>query len=167
MRYLAGGRDELEEALPVDPSKLLGVGLLLSGAAAVIPMFMGYPPLTSGYIEPEIPLIGAVTIPSALLFDAGVYTIVVGLAMHILTSLGAQIDREEDERKERARDRARALQIKNEERKRAREEKAKQRASARIAERAQRAGQAVKERRVDRRANSETGISTSRTGEVQ
>ena len=167
LRYLAGGRDELEEALPVDPSKLLGVGLLLSGAAAVIPMFMGYPPLTSGYIEPEIPLIGAVTIPSALLFDAGVYTIVVGLAMHILTSLGAQIDREEDERKERARDRARALQIKNEERKRAREEKAKQRASARIAERAQRAGQAVKERRVDRRANSETGISTSRTGEVQ
>ena len=121
LRYLAGGREELEEALPVDPSKLLGAGLLLSGLAAVIPMFLGYPPLTSGYIEPVLPLIGAVTIPSALLFDAGVYTIVVGTTMHTLTSLGAQIDREEEERKERARDRARALQQKNEERRRARE----------------------------------------------
>ena len=121
LRYIAGGREELEEALPVDPSKLLGAGLLLSGLAAVIPMFFGYPPLTSGYIEPVLPLIGTVTIPSALLFDAGVYTIVVGTTMHTLTSLGAQIDREEDERKERARDRARALQQKNEDRRRARE----------------------------------------------
>lgn len=185
LRYLAGGREELEEALPVDPSKLLGTGLLLSGAAAVIPMFLGYPPLTSSYIEPELPLIGTVTVPSALLFDAGVYTIVVGLVMHILTSLGAQIDREEDQRKERARDRARALQRKNEERQRAREERARQRSagrssaggssagrssaqrpSARIAERAGKAGQAVRER-VDKRAQAERGISTTRTGEVQ
>ncbi|MDK8626004.1 Na+/H+ antiporter subunit A [Corynebacterium appendicis] len=137
LRYLAGGRDELEEALPVDPSKLLGTGLLLSGAAAVIPMFLGHPPLTSGYIEPEVPLIGAVTVPSALLFDAGVYTIVIGLVMHILTSLGGQIDREEDQRKERARDRARALHRKNEERKRAREENARQRAAERSEKRAQ------------------------------
>ncbi len=151
LRYLAGGREELEEALPVDPSKLLGTGLLLSGAAAVIPMFLGYPPLTSGYIEPELPLIGPVTVPSALLFDAGVYTIVVGLVMHILTSLGGQIDREEDERKERARDRARALQRKNEERKRAREEHAQRR----------------EQRRVDKLAQAERGISTTRTGEVQ
>ena len=68
-----------------------------------------------------------VTIPSALLFDAGVYAIVIGLAMHILHSLGGQLDLEEDERKERARDRARALQRKNEQRRALREETLAQR----------------------------------------
>ena len=139
LRYLAGGREELEEALPVDPAKILGTGLLLSGAAAIIPMFMGYPPLTSGYIEPELPLIGPVTIPSALLFDAGVYAIVIGLAMHILHSLGGQLDLEEDERKERARDRARALQRKNEQRRAAREETLAQREREREAEKQKKA----------------------------
>ena len=56
--------------------------------------------------------------PSALVFDAGVYIIVVGLIMHVLASMGAYLDREEDTRKQRARDRARELQVKNEERRR-------------------------------------------------
>lgn len=102
-------------------------------------MFMGYPPLTSGYIEPELPLIGPVTIPSALLFGAGVYAIVIGLAMHILHSLGGQLDLEEDERKERARDRARALQRKNEQRRAAREETLAQREREREAEKQKKA----------------------------
>ena len=44
--------------------------------------------------------------------------IVVGLIMHVLASMGAYLDREEDTRKQRARDRARELQAKNEERRR-------------------------------------------------
>jgi len=48
-------------------------------------------------------------LPSALLFDAGVYLIVVGLMMHILSSLGGQLDQEEEMRKQRARDRARSM----------------------------------------------------------
>ena len=121
LRYLAGGREEFEDALPFDPAKVLGTGLLLSTIAAFIPLAMGYPPLTTGYVEPDLPLIGPVAIPSALLFDAGVYTIVIGLTMHIISSLGSRLDEEEDERKERARDRARELQRKNDQRRLERE----------------------------------------------
>ncbi|WP_115685811.1 Na+/H+ antiporter subunit A [Corynebacterium senegalense] len=131
LRYLAGGRREIEEALPVDPAKLLGTGLIVSGATALAPMLWGYPPLTTGYVEPELPLIGPVAITSALLFDAGVYLIVIGLIMQILTTVGAYLDYEEEARKERARQRARELQAKN---LRRREEQARRR-QARAAQR--------------------------------
>lgn len=109
LRYVAGGREELEEALPIDAGRILGTGLILGAAGAIWPMLLGNPPLTSDYWEFTLPLIGMVTVPSALLFDAGVYLIVVGLIMHILTSLGAQLDLEEEMRKQRARDRARSM----------------------------------------------------------
>ena len=100
------------------PGKVLGIGIMFTTAAAVAPMFFGMPPLTSSYAEFDVPLIGDVTVPSALIFDAGVYVIVVGLIMHVLASMGAYLDREEDTRKQRARDRARKLQAKNEQRRR-------------------------------------------------
>lgn len=118
LRYLAGGRREAEETLPVHPGKVLGIGIMFTTAAAVAPMFFGMPPLTSSYAEFDVPLIGDVIVPSALIFDAGVYIIVVGLIMHVLASMGAYLDREEDTRKQRARDRARKLQAKNEQRRR-------------------------------------------------
>ena len=116
LRYLAGGRSEAEETLPVHPGKVLGIGIMFTTASAVAPMFFGMPPLTSSYAEFSVPLVGDVTVPSALIFDAGVYIIVVGLIMHVLASMGAYLDREEDTRKQRARDRARELQAKNEQR---------------------------------------------------
>src|SRR5699024_7703485 len=62
-------------------------------------------------------LIGEVSLPSALVFDLGVYLIVIGLTMHILHSLGGKLDEEEEIRKQRARDRARSLARKNRQRK--------------------------------------------------
>lgn len=109
LRYLAGGRRELDEALPVDPSTLLGIGLLLSSITAIVPMLFGLAPLTSQFWEFHPPLIEHMAIVSPLVFDAGVYLIVIGLILHILQSLGAQLDRDEEARKERARERARVL----------------------------------------------------------
>lgn len=109
LRYLAGGRDELEEALPVDAGRVLGTGLLLSAAMVVAPMVFGYPPLTTAYARVDVPLVGGVSLPSALIFDAGVYLIVVGLTLHILSSAGAKLDAEEDARKQRARQRKEEL----------------------------------------------------------
>ena len=59
----------------------MGIGIMFTTAAAVVPMFSSYPPLTSSYVELTLPLIGEVTVPSALVFDAGVYVIVIGLIM--------------------------------------------------------------------------------------
>ncbi|WP_084168395.1 Na+/H+ antiporter subunit A [Corynebacterium atypicum] len=129
LRYLAGGRAELEVTLPIDPSKILGTGLIAAASGIIWPMFVGEPPLTSHVWEGELPLIGEIHVPSALLFDAGVYIIVVGLAMHILTSLGGQIDVDEESRRQRARDRARSLARSTERRRSA----AKAKASANVA----------------------------------
>ena len=113
LRYLAGGRAELEEALPIDGGRTMAVGLLFSLGAVVTPMFFGHPPLTTAYTKVPIPLVGDVSLPSALIFDAGVYLIVVGLTLCVLSSLGAKLDEEEDMRKQRARDRARSLARRN------------------------------------------------------
>ncbi|MDY5784733.1 Na+/H+ antiporter subunit A [Corynebacterium sp.] len=133
LRYLAGGRREITAALPIDPAKMLGVGLIVAAVAAIAPMFLGNPPLTSGYIEPDLPLIGEVAIPSALVFDAGVYLIVIGLTMHVLLSVGAHLDYEEHQRKERARERARQLQEKNKVRREKQNARRQERASERKA----------------------------------
>ncbi|BAU97084.1 monovalent cation/H+ antiporter subunit A [Corynebacterium suranareeae] len=110
LRYLAGGREELEEALPVDAGRILGTGLSVSAVALLWPMvLLGEPPLTSHIWDLTLPLIGDIHIASALIFDLGVYLIVIGLTMHILNSLGGQLDRDEEMRKQRARDRARRL----------------------------------------------------------
>ena len=118
LRYLAGGYKEIEDALPIDPARILGTGILVASVAFAAPMFFGYPPLMSSYAEFDVPLIGEVTAPSALVFDAGVYLIVIGLIMHVLPSMGAYLDREDEARKDRARDRAKELQQKNASRRR-------------------------------------------------
>ncbi|RNE49900.1 Na+/H+ antiporter subunit A [Corynebacterium alimapuense] len=119
LRYLAGGRTELEEALPIDAGRILGSGLIIAAIAVIWPMFLGWPPLTSAYESVDLPLIGNMSLPSALIFDTGVYLIVVGLIMHILNSLGGQLDLEEQMRKQRARDRARSMARSAERRQRA------------------------------------------------
>lgn len=95
LRYLAGGREELDAAIPVDANKLLSWGLLSSAATVIVPIFLGLSPLTSGVLDIHIPVIGDLHVVSALFFDAGVYLIVIGLVLHILRSLGAQLDHEE------------------------------------------------------------------------
>ncbi|MFE9579045.1 Na+/H+ antiporter subunit A [Nocardia sp. NPDC006044] len=94
LRYLAGGRYELGEALPVDAGHLLGAGLALAAGTAVGSLFFGVPPLSSAIFEVTLPLLGHVKLVTALIFDLGVYLIVVGLVLDVLRSLGARLDSE-------------------------------------------------------------------------
>jgi multicomponent Na+:H+ antiporter subunit A len=92
LRYLAGGRYELGETLPLDAGKILGVGLALSAGTAVTSLFLGAPVLSSAVFEFDVPVLGTVKLVTALFFDLGVYLIVVGLVLDVLRSLGAQVD---------------------------------------------------------------------------
>ena len=96
-RYLAAGRFELGEAAPVDAGKLLGFGVLFAGGTALVPVFFGVDALTSTWFEAELPVIGHIEFVTSTLFDVGVYLVVVGLALDILRSLGAEIDRQQEE----------------------------------------------------------------------
>jgi multicomponent Na+:H+ antiporter subunit A len=92
LRYLAGGRYELGETLPLDAGKILGVGLGLSAGTAVASLLVGAPALSSAMFEIDVPLLGHIKIVTALFFDLGVYLIVVGLVLDVLRSLGARLD---------------------------------------------------------------------------
>ena len=92
LRYLAGGRYELGETLPLDAGKILGVGLALSAGTAVASLLLGAPVLSSAVVAFDIPVLGTVKFVTALFFDLGVYLIVVGLVLDVLRSLGARVD---------------------------------------------------------------------------
>ncbi|QIS23159.1 Na+/H+ antiporter subunit A [Nocardia terpenica] len=94
LRYLAGGRYELAEALPVDAGHLLGAGLTLAAGTATGSLLLGAPPLSSAIVELTLPVFGHVKLVTAMLFDLGVYLIVVGLVLDVLRSLGARLDTE-------------------------------------------------------------------------
>lgn len=94
LRYLAGGRYELGEALPFDAGKVLGAGLALSAATAATSLLLGAPVLSSAVVQFDIPVFGHVKLVTALFFDLGVYLIVVGLVLDVLRSLGARVDLE-------------------------------------------------------------------------
>ena len=96
LRYLAGGRYELGEAAPVDPGKLLGSGLLLSGTTGVAGLLLGADALQTTILQATLPVLGEVKLVTSLFFDIGVYLIVVGLVLDVLRSLGAQIDADEE-----------------------------------------------------------------------
>ena len=96
LRYLAGGRYEIGETVPIDAGKILGLGLIFAAGTALASVFLGAPALSSATIEMTLPLLGDIKLVTALFFDLGVYLIVVGLVLDVLRSLGARLDAEVD-----------------------------------------------------------------------
>ncbi|WP_127479489.1 Na+/H+ antiporter subunit A [Nocardioides pantholopis] len=94
IRYLAGGRYELDEAAPVDAGRLIGSGLAVAAVAALLPLAFGGVVLQSAVIDLHLPLLGDLHLVTSVFFDIGVYLVVVGLALDLLRALGSQIDRQ-------------------------------------------------------------------------
>jgi len=93
MRYLAGGRYELAAAAPVDAGVLLGVGMAVSAGTALLGYAWGDTVLAPGHFTVHLPVTGELTVYSSLLFDIGVYVLVIGLVLDILRSFGSELDR--------------------------------------------------------------------------
>ena len=96
IRYLAGGRYELGEAAPIAPGKLLGGGIMLAAGTAVSSLFFGKAVFESTWYEAQWGPF-AISAGTSTLFDIGVYLVVLGVVLDILRSLGAQVDRHQDE----------------------------------------------------------------------
>lgn len=96
LRYLAGGRYELSEAAPVQAGFVLGSGMAIAVAAGVLPVLFGGTVFATATPIVHVPLLGELHFPSALLFDTGVYLVVVGVLLDFLRSLGSQIDQQQE-----------------------------------------------------------------------
>ncbi len=91
---LAFSVPEARRLLRVDPQLLIGLGLLVAMGSALASVALGLPLMTGLWTEIHVPGFGKVPLGTPLLFDAGVYLDVVGVATLIIFSMA-----EEDGRK--------------------------------------------------------------------
>ena len=96
LRYLAGGRYELAVAAPVDAGVVLGTGLFIAVGTGVTALVLGGEVLQSALFDAHLPVLGHVHFVTSMIFDVGVYLIVIGLVLDILRSLGTEVDRQEE-----------------------------------------------------------------------
>ena len=92
LRFVAHGPDDVRRMVRVRPEKLLGTGVLLAALAAIAPMLVGGQLLSSDTFTAALPLIGKVKGSSVLVFDIGVYLVVIGLVLTMLDTLGGELD---------------------------------------------------------------------------
>ena len=90
LQYMIGGTRWIEDRLSVQPLRWIGSGLLIAAMTGLGAWLFGYPFLTSYFAYAELPLIGRIPTASALLFDIGVFALVLGATTLILIALAHQ-----------------------------------------------------------------------------
>ncbi len=74
---------------PAQATRLLAVGGVTVVVVAIVPLLVGGDLLDMRVVQTDVPLLDTVKTGSALIFDAGVTLIVVGLVVAVLQGLGA------------------------------------------------------------------------------
>ncbi len=90
VQYMVAGTQWAEAHIDLNPRRWVAFGLLLAVGTGLGALFFGYPFLTTHTAHVELPWIGELHLPSATFFDAGVFTVVVGATLLILTALAHQ-----------------------------------------------------------------------------
>jgi multicomponent Na+:H+ antiporter subunit B len=81
--------DEFEEGLTGGYRTMFGVGLALAAGSGLVPILLGRPFLTQAVVFLEhLPVYGELEVASALAFDVGVYLVVVGGLLTIVSVVG-------------------------------------------------------------------------------
>ncbi|MCW8815860.1 MAG: Na+/H+ antiporter subunit B [Chlorobium sp.] len=86
--FIANGIDAARTIVRFDPLRIMAAGLLIAIASTFPSLVAGKPFMTGVWINTGIPLIGKVGSP--LLFDFGVYFLVLGIALTIIFSLAEE-----------------------------------------------------------------------------
>ncbi|MBT2374518.1 monovalent cation/H+ antiporter subunit A [Pseudomonas fluorescens] len=90
LQYMVAGTQWVEAQMSLRPMRWMGFGLLSATLTGLGALFVGYPFLTTHTLHFSLPVLGDIHIASALFFDVGVYAVVVGSTLLILTALGHQ-----------------------------------------------------------------------------
>ncbi|HSV60411.1 MAG TPA: monovalent cation/H+ antiporter subunit A [Variovorax sp.] len=114
LQYIVSGAEWVEEHLRIYPRRWIATGLLLALATGGGAMLLDFPFLTTHTAHLHLPILGDLHVPSALFFDIGVFTLVLGSTMLILTALAHQSIRSHrwaEEQQERVEEQAAAEAI--------------------------------------------------------
>jgi multicomponent K+:H+ antiporter subunit A len=86
-QYMVGGTRWVEARMHLRPPRWIAAGLLLALLTGLGSLALGYPFLTTHTAHFTLPLIGEVHLPSATFFDLGVFAVVVGATLLLLTAI--------------------------------------------------------------------------------
>ncbi|MFA7668314.1 MAG: hydrogen gas-evolving membrane-bound hydrogenase subunit E, partial [Burkholderiaceae bacterium] len=90
VQYMVGGVVWVETRQRLHPQYWIAFGLLAAGTAAMGVWWLSRPFLAAAAVDLHIPVIGAVHLSSVLLFDIGVYTLVIGATVLMIIALAHQ-----------------------------------------------------------------------------
>ncbi len=90
LQYMVAGTQWVEAQMSLRPMRWMGFGLFSATLTGLGALFAGYPFLTTHTWHLSLPLLGDIHVASALFFDVGVYAMVVGSTLLMLTALGHQ-----------------------------------------------------------------------------
>ena len=90
LQYMVAGTQWVEAQMSLRPMRWMGFGLFSATLTGLGALFAGYPFLTTHTWHFSLPVLGDIHIASALFFDVGVYAMVVGSTLLMLTALGHQ-----------------------------------------------------------------------------
>lgn len=85
---IANGVDNAKQFLRVKPIFLIALGLLIAISSGLISFFVDKVFMTGLWLKNEIPVIGKIGTP--ILFDVGVYFLVLGIVTKIIFSLAEE-----------------------------------------------------------------------------
>jgi multicomponent K+:H+ antiporter subunit A len=90
VQYMTSGVLWVESRLRIHPQYWMGAGLMAAGLAGMLAWLGARPFLTSMEWHPHVPLIGELHLSSVLLFDIGVFMVVVGGTVLMLVAIAHQ-----------------------------------------------------------------------------
>ena len=90
LQYMVGGVRWVEDRLRILPVVWIGIGLLAAALTGMGSWFFGKPFLTSAFAYVDYPVLGKLPMASALVFDFGVFALVVGATVLMLIALAHQ-----------------------------------------------------------------------------
>jgi multicomponent Na+:H+ antiporter subunit B len=90
LHVIAGDVRRTRRSLRVEPRTLIAIGLATALASGIIPLLEGRPFMTGIWVTLEIPWLEASHLSTPLLFDIGVYLVVLGVTLTIILSLAEE-----------------------------------------------------------------------------
>lgn len=85
---IAEGVAKVRQTLRVDPRVLIGAGLFVALSSGLLSLLQGKPFMTGLWYKQAVPVLGKLGTP--VLFDAGVYLVVVGIILTIILTLAEE-----------------------------------------------------------------------------
>ncbi len=90
MQYMVSGTDWVEAHMSLRPVRWIAVGLLLAAGTGASAIVSGLPWLSSQDVHLHLPVIGELHLSTVMVFDLGVFALVVGATILILIALAHQ-----------------------------------------------------------------------------